>query len=838
MAVTKAAVIGIDMGNMDSIAAYVGKGVVDIVQNEVSQRKTATLVAFNDQQRLLGDQALAQIKSNFKNTCRNFRHLLGRGMSAPDVEREKFWSPSELAECEDLQHIGYKVKYLGQEKIFSTTQIAAMFLTKIKEVTETWCDARLSDCVISVPSYYTDSHRQAVLDAAKIANLHVLRLINEHTATALAYGIYRSNDFDAETPTIVAFASMGHTTFSLAIVQFIKGELKVLSEASDRFCGGRDMDEVLIRHFAAEFEAKYKVDPLASKKGIIKMEDAVGKTKKMLSSNAESNIGVECLVDDYDLSGRVTREEFETMCAPLMVRVEAVIDKAVSQSGLPVETIQFVEIVGGASRVPWVQAILTRKFGEKELSKTVNADESVARGAALQAAILSPLYKVRDFAVSDTSEHSVSIGWIATSDTETEGATEDDKEPEAMCDGKQKSAVVFPVGSQFNTLKVLTFYRKAAFDVYAKYTDAEKLIEGTNPELGTYRIELAPQTDVKKIKVRAKLTIHGTFEIESAHMVEEEEYEEITHQRKEIPETEDEPMPQATDENATNGDEEKKGGEEKKEEKKKEKKEKKYETVEVKTMKKRTKKTDVPVHPAGVAKLSEHQLQLRKDEETALASQTRAVREKEERRNDVESYIYNMRDKINGVLAPFVKPEEKAVFGPALTAAEDWLYDQYDSDIVVYTDKLIELKAYGDPIKYRQQEKESRAEWVPHLQQTIQNYRMAAQSPSEDYAHIAAEKKQQIVSDCNATEAWLQGLVSQQAKLADYDDVVLKSIEIQEKDSALRASADVILSEPKPKPEPKAEEKPAENGDKPAEADKSADAPKDKPTDMDVDSTN
>merc|ERR1719210_1498351 len=154
-----------------------------------------------------------------------------------------------------------------------------MFFTKLREVTEKWTSSTVTDCVIAVPSYFSDVHRQAVLDAAKVAGISVLRLMNEHTATALAYGIYRSNDFDAEKPMTVAFCSMGHTIFSVSIVQFVKGKLTVICEKSDKV-GGRDMDECLMREFAAQFKKKVGCDPLSNKKAAFKLEDAVTKTKK------------------------------------------------------------------------------------------------------------------------------------------------------------------------------------------------------------------------------------------------------------------------------------------------------------------------------------------------------------------------------------------------------------------------------------------------------------------------------------------------------------------------------------------------------------------------------
>jgi len=208
--VSKSSVIGIDLGSSASYVGYVGKGIVDIVQNEVSKRDTPSLVGFTDRERLLGDAALSQIKSNAKNSCRNFKHLVGQNCNSTYVEKEHFWSTCKILEAED-GHPGYEIMYKREQRTMTATQICAMMLTKLKEVTEKWIEGKVADCVIGVPAAFSDVHRQAVLDAAKIAGMSVIRLMNEHTATALAYGIYRTNDFDPEKPMTVAFCSMGHT---------------------------------------------------------------------------------------------------------------------------------------------------------------------------------------------------------------------------------------------------------------------------------------------------------------------------------------------------------------------------------------------------------------------------------------------------------------------------------------------------------------------------------------------------------------------------------------------------------------------------------------------------
>jgi len=303
----KPIVVGIDLGAGESYVAYVGKGIVDIVQNEVSKRATSTIVGFTDRERLLGDAALAQIRSNAKNSCRNFKHLLGRKVEAPDVEIEKFWSTSKLVNCAD-GHAGYEVMYKGEQRQMSAVEVTAMYLTKLREITEKWCEGKVADVVIAVPSAFSDVQRQAVLDAAKIANISVLRLMNEHTATALAYGIYRSNDFDPEKPMTVAFCSMGVSVFSVSIVQFIRGKLTVVCEKSDKV-GGREQDECLMREFARQFQKKVGCDPLTNKKAAFKLEDAVSKTKKILSANNEAGITCECLMEDEDFSSNITRAD-------------------------------------------------------------------------------------------------------------------------------------------------------------------------------------------------------------------------------------------------------------------------------------------------------------------------------------------------------------------------------------------------------------------------------------------------------------------------------------------------------------------------------------------------
>lgn len=851
--VSKSAVIGIDLGSADSYIGYVGKGIVDICQNEVSKRATPTLIGFTSRERLLGDAALAQIKSNAKNTCRNFKHLLGLKVDSPALEAEKFWSTCPIVEAAD-GYAGYSVMYKDQERIFSSVEATAMFLTKLREVTEKWTQSKVADCVIGVPSVFTDVHRQALLDAAKVAGMSVLRLMNEHTATALAYGIYRTNDFDEEKPLTVAFCSMGYSIFSVSVVQFVKGKLKVVCERSDKV-GGRDMDECLMREFAAQFKKKVGCDPLSNKKASFKLEDAVVKCKKILSANSDAPINCECLMEDEDFASNIKRDDFLEMCQPMMAKVQAVLDAAISAMGMPVDQIDTVEVVGGATRVPWVKEMCSKAFGGKDLSTTMNADESVARGCALQAAILSPLYKVRDFKVEDNTNCSISIGWMGCA-TDAEAKEDDGDTQMNAAEGEFKTLPVFPAGSLMNTLKVLSFYRKAPFDIKAQYEDESQLIPGTQKALGNYKIELPAQAEAKKVKVRAKLTLHGTFSVEGAQMLEEEEYDETIKEKREVPPTpEEEAAAKAANEGAegaeapaadapAEGEDGKADGEKKEEPKKAP--EPKFEWVEVVKRKKRTKRTDLNIVSTGIPGLPPTECQKLMDQESAMQADMAEIIETDEKRNDLEAYIFTMRDKISdsGEYAAYATSADREAFSADLTKMEDWIYDTFDATKVIYIDKLNELKKKGDPIAWRCKEAGMRGEWVTALSNTISNYKNAAENPGETYGHIAPDKLAKIVQDCEAAAKWLAEMQAKQATIPKTDRPELLCADMEKKNQELAKNADVILKEPKPKPaEPPKEEKkeePAKEASKEEEAKPEDDAaPKEEPKEgdgvMDVD---
>lgn len=391
-------VVGFDLGNESCIVAVARQRGIDVVLNDESKRETPAVVCFGEKQRFIGTAGAASTVMNPKNSISQIKRLIGRRFSDPELQRDLQSFPFSVTEGPDgfpLVH----VNYLGEMKSFTPTQLLGMLLSNLKGIAEKNLNAAVVDCCIGIPVYFTDLQRRAVMDAATIAGLHPLRLIHETTATALAYGIYKT-DLPENDQVNVAFVDVGHASMQVCIVGFKKGQLKILAHAFDRSLGGRDFDEMLFRYFAAKFKEEYKIDVYQNARACTRLRVACEKLKKVLSANPEAPLNIECLMDEKDVRGFIKRDEFEQISSTILERVKGPLEKALDEAGLTVENIHSVEVVGSGSRVPAVIRILTEFFG-KEPRRTMNASECVARGCALQCAILSPTFKVREFQVRE-----------------------------------------------------------------------------------------------------------------------------------------------------------------------------------------------------------------------------------------------------------------------------------------------------------------------------------------------------------------------------------------------------------------------------------------------------
>ena len=384
-----------------------------------------------------------------------------------------------------------------------------MYLAKLKDTASVELKAAVNDVSIAVPVWYTEAQRRAVIDAAEIAGLNPLRLINDTTATALGYGITKT-DLPAvgEPSRNVVFVDVGHSDYTVSIVSFNKGQLVVKGTAFDRHFGGRDFDYALVQHFAKEFSEKYKIDVNSNKKAIFRLTAAVEKLKKVLSANALAPLSVESIMNDIDASSTMKREEFEELISPVLEKVTVPLEQALAASGLSKEDIESIELVGGSTRIPSLKQRIQDFFG-RPLSFTSNQDEAIARGATLACAQVSPVFKVREFNTFDAQLFPIELSWEASADAAADEGT---------------NILAFDVGNAIPSTKVLSFTRSEPFELEAKYANPQSLPGGINPWIGKYTVKgvkASAEGAKQLVKVKARLNLSGCLSFEGATLIEE-----------------------------------------------------------------------------------------------------------------------------------------------------------------------------------------------------------------------------------------------------------------------------------------------------------------------------
>lgn len=478
----------------------------------------SSLVGFGPKSRYIGEPAKTQEISNLKNTVGSLKRLAGRSLSDPDVQLEQQFVSAALVDCGG--QVGAEVSYLGKKEKFSATQLVAMFLSKVKTTASTELKLPVSDIVMSVPAWFTDVQRRSLIDAAEVAGLKLLRLINDTTATALGWGITKLDLPSAEErPRRVAFVDIGHSNFTCSVVEFKKGELTVKSTAYDRHFGGRNFNLALVDHLAKEFKGKFRIDITTNPKALVRVETAAEKLKKILSANQQAPMNIESLMNDVDVNAMITRQEFEAMVEPLLLKVAAPLERALADAKLTKDDIDIIELVGGSTRIPAIKDRIQAFFG-KPLSFTLNQDEAVARGCAFGCAILSPAFKVRDFAVQDIVNYPIEFSW----------------EKDVDIPDEDTSLTVFNKGNVLPSTKILTFYRKQPFDLEARYAVPEELPGKMSPFIGRFSVKgvkADPKMEFMICKLKARVNIHGVLNVESGYFVEDQEVEEEVDEKKE-----------------------------------------------------------------------------------------------------------------------------------------------------------------------------------------------------------------------------------------------------------------------------------------------------------------
>lgn len=377
--------IGIDLGTTYSCVGVWQNDRVEIIANDQGNRTTPSYVAFTENnERLIGDAAKNQTAMNPQNTVFDAKRLIGRKFSDQQVQDDmKDWSYKVIPGPADKPMI--EVEFNGETKQFAAEEISSMVLIKMKEVAESYLGKKVTDAVVTVPAYFNDSQRQATKDAATIAGLNCLRIINEPTAAAIAYGLDKNKDDD----TNVLIFDLGGGTFDVSLLNIEGGIFEVKATAGDTHLGGEDFDSRLLRHFSEEFKRKHKKDISGNPRALRRLRTACERAKRTLSSTTQTTIEIDSLYDGIDFYTTITRARFEELCMDLFRKCMEPVEKTIRDAKMDKMKIDEIVLVGGSTRIPKIQQMLSDFFNGKELNKSINPDEAVAFGATVQAAILT-----------------------------------------------------------------------------------------------------------------------------------------------------------------------------------------------------------------------------------------------------------------------------------------------------------------------------------------------------------------------------------------------------------------------------------------------------------------
>ncbi len=375
--------IGIDLGTTYSCVGVWQNNRVEIISNDQGNRTTPSYVSFNDNERLIGDSAKNQASLNPKNTLYDAKRLIGRKFNEEILQEDKKLWPFNL--INDNEKPKFSVQYMNEEKTFYPEEISAMILTKMKEIAESYLDEKVTEAVITVPAYFNDSQRQATKDAGSIAGLNVLRIINEPTAAAMAYGLNTNTKKERN----VLIYDAGGGTMDVSLLNIDDGVFEVLATSGDCHLGGEDIDNRLLQFFIKDFKRKYSKDLSSNARSVKRLKVSCERLKRTLSNASQSSIELESLYEGIDYFSSMSRAKFEELNSDLFRKTLKYVENVLRDSKKSKQEIDEIVLVGGTTRIPKIQQLLSDYFNGKELCKSINPDEAVAYGAAVQASILT-----------------------------------------------------------------------------------------------------------------------------------------------------------------------------------------------------------------------------------------------------------------------------------------------------------------------------------------------------------------------------------------------------------------------------------------------------------------
>jgi heat shock protein 4 len=501
--------IGIDLGSWTSKIAVAKRGGVEIITNEANFRETPCVVGYGPADRNIGEAGNIKMKSNFKDTVSYPARFLGLTPDHPMLKAEKKFCPAKCTTKEN--RVAFEVKYQGQTETVFPEQVFAAYINKLKFILQK-NNFENKAGVLAVPTYFTQQERKAVYDAARIAEFTITRLLNESTAVALDYGMFRKNELDATNARNVLFLDFGHSKLSLFACSFTNAEMNVLEQEHCRHIGCRDIDYHLYEFYRGVFEKSSGGSDLSeNRKAIVKLMEQIERQRKILSGNSEHDLNIEYLMDECDLQYTMTREKFEELSQPIFKGVAEVLVRMRDNLKAKNISLHSIEMIGGGSRIPAFVSLVKQVFGV-EPSRTLNSSESVARGCALMAAIKSPLFRVSDYSLHERVYYGVKFYWNFVEGEKYLGLN-------ANLYPEKQGKFIYEAGAKVPTSKTIKFTRKEAIEVLIEY---EPTIVGFGKHIGYFVTKPQnPTTEAFGVTFKIRYTEDGLVTFEECQLVEE-----------------------------------------------------------------------------------------------------------------------------------------------------------------------------------------------------------------------------------------------------------------------------------------------------------------------------
>jgi molecular chaperone DnaK (HSP70) len=640
--------IGVDIGSSRFVVAVAKKGGVEVIVNEASYRQTPCIVTYG-QERRLGDRSLAHIKKELRNSIFYPTRLLG-DISATVLQHEEAFNYSQIRIREDSR-AQFHVKYEGEDIAITAEQAVGALFTEMIDVLElNNIDNR--EMVISVPSYFNQVQRQALIDAANIAGVEVIKLYNESSATVMNYGIFRKSDLSIDKPRTVAFVDVGHSKTSVYIANIWSDRADIVIEEANPNLGVRNIDLSLLFFYLQKFQQKHKVDLTDNPKALYRLIEAIERQRKVFTANAEAIISVECLFEDIDFSYTMKRDEFEKIANKSFAGIHELLTNCYNRyrknSG---GVLHSVERVGGGSRIPIIEHLITKAFNIKSVSKTLDASESVSRGCAIQSAIMSPLFKVAEYKIVDKIMYPIQIKLKYEGDS-------------------VKTKTLFECGAEFNKSFSVGLSKPLEFSLGLFIP--MRIGENSERQITDAYIEKTiPISKNFETKVTFYLNKNGLVVLEKAELFEySENGQKGSSKRKPKNSADGQHIMEENTDYATN------------------------DNIKI---------TDIPFKMNTFYGLNQKQLQEMCHFEAAIIQKERIIKDTQSAKYLLESFIYTTRNKINDPAnIRYTNDQEKKEIISALEKGEKWFYsDGQNADKETYGQNLLSLQNISQGFYYR-----------------------------------------------------------------------------------------------------------------------------------------